>query len=200
MLKTAMHRFLPHSAAIRHRHSHFARIAVAATLSLAAAMLAEASPARAQPAEKSAARLGNEDAATQTIATAGADASLRIAAPQEPTRLSLVLAPSAIDPDETVFVDVYLQQAAGEAGSDAGTADQGAPDAATLDVGNASRLAGTVAFTQADQVGEEEYFVVNVPQGMRFVTGAAIVTITLAGADAPLENSGVELRKANLLQ
>lgn len=163
-------------------------------------MLVAASSARAQPAEKSAARLGIEDATTETIATAGADASLRIAAPLEPTRLSLVLSPSAVDPDETVFIDVYIEPSGSESGSGAGTADQSTPDAATLDAGNASRLAGTVAFTVADQVGEEEYFVVNVPQGMRFEAGAAIVTITLAGADAPLENSGVELRKANLLR
>ncbi|ORE99115.1 hypothetical protein [Aurantimonas sp. 22II-16-19i] len=187
---------MPHSIATRRSHHRTARLAVAAALAIAASTLVAASSARAQPAEKSAARLGIEDATTETIATAGADASLRIAAPLEPTRLSLVLAPSAIDPDETVFIDVYIEPA----GSEAGTANQSTPDAATLDAGNASRLAGTVAFTVADQVGEEEYFVVNVPQGMRFEAGAAIVTITLAGADAPLENSGVELRKANLLR
>ena len=198
MLKTAMHRFLPHSALSR-RPYRSPRIAIAATI-VFAATLAVASPVTAQPAEKSAARLPSEDASSRTVATPEADASLRIAAPLEPTRLSLVLAPSAIDSDETVFIDVYLEPAKSETESDAGPTDQTTPNTATLDSGNASRLAGTVAFTTADQIGEEEYFVVNVPEGMRFEAGAAIVTITLAGADAPLENSGVELRKASLLR
>tara|TARA_R110002020_G_scaffold27268_2_gene87992 strand:+ start:716 stop:1297 length:582 start_codon:yes stop_codon:yes gene_type:complete len=154
--------------------------------------------AMAQTAVKSEDRLaaGPEALAEPEIATAEHDAFLRIAAPLAPTRLSLVLAPSVVDPAETVFVDVYLQPA----GDEPRNPEDDAPGTASLSEGDRSRLAGTVAFTEADTVGDEEYFVVNVPPGMRFAAGAAVVTITLSGADAPLRNSAVELRQASLLR
>ncbi|MCE7027035.1 hypothetical protein [Jiella avicenniae] len=162
--------------------------------------LAALSPslAAAQTAAKTEDRLAAEPEALADprIATAGRDARLRIHAPRAPTRLSLVLAPSAVDPGETVFVDVYLQQADAETQN----AEDAGPGTARLSEADRSRLAGTVAFTKAEAVGEEEYFVVNVPPGMRFETGAAIVTLTLSGADAPLRNSAVELRQATLLR
>ncbi|NDW03551.1 hypothetical protein [Jiella pacifica] len=158
--------------------------------------------AMAQTAPKSEERLtAKPDAlAEHKIATIESDAWMRIASPLAPTRLSLVLAPSAIDPAATVFIDVYLQPV----GDETESGEESAPGPARLTEADRSRLAGTVAFTEADTVGEEEYFVVNVPPGMRFESGAAIVTITLAGtlagADAPPANSAVELRRANLLR
>ena len=101
-----------------------------------------------------------------------------------------------IDPNETVFIDVYLQSAAEAAGDPAAPSS----DTAVLSPDDASRLAGTVAFTEANSVGEEEYFIINVPQGMRFDAGAAIVTIALSGLDGPIGRSAVELRKASLVR
>ena len=152
----------------------------------------------AQTAAKDDERLTAEPEAPDhtAIATAESDAWREITAPLAPTRLSLVLAPSAIDLGETVFIDVYLQPA-GEA-----TNDPDSQNTATdrLTDADRSRLAGTVAFTEAKAVGEEEYFVVNVPPGMRFPSGAAIVTLSLTGANSPLRRSAVALRQATLLK
>ena len=177
--------FLPLSSAI---FGGLAAVLVAMPISLA----------MSQTAPKSEERLTAEpDALSESsIATTERDAWRRITAPLAPTRLSLVLAPSAVDPGETVFIDVYLQPE-GDGTTNAGSEADGT---ARLTDADRSRLAGTVAFTEADAIGEEEYFVVNVPPGMRFETGAAIVTLTLSGASSPLENSAVELRQANLLR
>ncbi|MBP0614855.1 hypothetical protein [Jiella mangrovi] len=164
-------------------------------MAIASGMMA----ARAQTAQKSEDRLeqdAGDDAAT-SIATPEQDASLRIRAPLAPTRLALVLAPHAVDPAETVFIDVYLQQAAAKTKTPETTSST---TTAELTQGSASQLAGTVAFTQAEEVGEEAYFVVNVPKGMRFENRAAIVTIALVGANAPLQNSAIELRRASLVE
>lgn len=166
-----------------------------------AAIPVSAALAQTQGAAQSQAQAKSEDrlspdadpALATTVATPDHEASLQISAPEAPTRLTLVLAPAAIEPGEQVFIDVYLMavNANGEPPSPA--------DTARLSAADASRLAGTIAFTEADKVGEEEYFVVNVPPGMRFPGGAAVVTIRLTDGDG-LEGSAVELRSANLLR
>ncbi|TFF22809.1 hypothetical protein E3C22_10090 [Jiella endophytica] len=134
-----------------------------------------------------------DPAPATTVATPDNEASLQISAPEAPTRLTLVLAPAAIEPGEQVFIDVYLMAV------DANGQPPSPADTAQLSAADASRLAGTLAFTEANEVGEEEYFVVNVPPGMRFPDGAAVVTIRLTDG-AAVQGSAVELRSATLLR
>ncbi|MBO0905920.1 hypothetical protein [Jiella sonneratiae] len=199
-------------AARRPRALRSPRFRLAGLLAAAALVAASAAPAGAETTDKSGERLaaGGDEAAASVVATVEHDAVVRIAAPLAPTRLSLVLSPVTVEPDTRAFMDVYLQpaEAAGNtaAGPDPALPDTAGPSAradspdsaARLSGDNASRLAGTVAFTEANAPGEEEYFVVNVPPGMRFDGGAAIVTLVLSGGD--LGKAAVEIRKANLLK
>ncbi|MBO0663335.1 hypothetical protein LQ948_11885 [Jiella sp. MQZ9-1] len=132
-----------------------------------------------------------EAASLEAIATADHPAAIQITAGLErPSRLSLVLAPTKIDPAATVYINVYLRpmNGAGAADGSASVADE------------RGTLAGTVAFVQAEAIGAKESFLINVPKDMRFSQGMATVTIALDGNGSSLGDSAIALIRARLLK
>jgi len=91
-----------------------------------------------------------------------------------------------VDPAERVLMDVYIEPTSAISSHEDG--------------GAGSRLAGTLAFTTDPKVGEEQFFIVNVPPDMRFDEGEARITLSMTGLEGPIETSAVRLVGARFLK